>query len=450
MSDTPRRVVDLEEVEPGQYRADWPTVAENILLDLAEGDLTEEERATFNEVLDLLESQGRVTFEALTPAEVEATGGRITRRVAAPRVPARRPKPLPETIRWHNDPIHRAALEMIAHAEGMTRQAGLEYAYLSDRKNGRIAVGVPGGPTAASIWEYLCKSGPAAVKMHYALWLNFYEQGEGRATWVTADVAQLCKYAGYKPHHKGGYKPETKRAVAEAVKALFAVEVRATLTKPGPNGKPAKEMRLSGPLWTRGMEAEQRDVSADLFGWEPVALSYQPGQWFTAEYQKAHQYVGKAAAALLTLDNRYDEWAILIGGYLITLARANGYAPKRIRMETILKRVNLAQDEESKRRKSQYRGKAETALDRLAEKGVIQSWRYTDDDVEDVEDWDDATAVEAYYADSAPIPKDDWRGKMLLIEWPPEREKDKGRLERGKVKAIERSKKRSAKKDTSQ
>jgi hypothetical protein len=109
--------------------------------------------------------------------------------------------------------------------------------------------------------------------------------------------------------------------------------------------------RLRGPIWARGVAAEQRDEYGDLFGsarasarepWEPVTFSYRPGPWFEDEdWRKRNAFVGMVGAGLLGLDSR-DKWALRIGGYYGTLARFNQYAARTISAATVLARTGLA------------------------------------------------------------------------------------------------------------
>lgn len=286
--------------------------------------------------------------------------------------------------------------------------------------------------------EFLAKGGAQLVRCWYALWGRWYQDGESDPSgYVTMDVNQLCSDMGYQKHHKGGFKPESKRKAAEAFNVITNIEMKMIFPHPS---KPGKVIRLSGPLWNRGIKAEEGDIYSDLFGsaredspktWEPVALRYQPGDWFdNPDFKASCKAMGKMSADLLSLDLRYDEWAILIGGYLGTRSRANMYRLTRLRVETILQRVGLAQGNEGWRRAQENKKKFEDAMDRLVEVGVIQGWTYPEISAEEPGDMDDADAIADYAADESAVWRgNEWRRKLVEINWPKEYELDKIRLE---------------------
>lgn len=354
-----------------------------------------------------------------------------------------RAKPLPSQILNPSNNVHRAAIHAFSATENWCKDPldGFAYGLKQEHKHLEITVGLPDGTQADSLWAFLSKAGPPMVKAHYALWGRWYEDGgQIGGEPVIVNIAQFCADLGYTRHHKGGYRREHKQDAVRILEAITAVEMRATFTPPDKGGK---QQRLRGPLWTRGIIAEENDQFGDLFGaaregrhedWEPIAFSYAPGPFFAnTEWRKYNQAVGKIGAGLLRLDNRNDEWALLIGGYLGTLLRMNHYAPLRLRAGTILEKANLAQGKDAERRVTQYREKFERALDRLQEVCVIQSWTWPDVDTQELSDPDDPDAVASYY-DADLLPKGDWRRQIVQINVAMEAETQ--RLKAAQDKAI--------------
>ena len=370
------------------------------------------------------------------------------------RTPRPRTTALPDVFRWKNDNINRLAVEAIAHATDMQPHDGLAYGYPAAAEHLRITFGVPAGPSADTLWECLCQRGAAVVKMHFALWARWYERPDQQSPWVFLNITQACQDAGYTRHHKGGFKPRDKRALWAVLDALTAVQVRGVYAPPHLKAK-GKEAVIPGSLWMRDMNARLQDQYADLYGharegdpetWEPITFAYQPGAWFYhADWEPRNRFVGRASTGLMRLSARCDEWAILMGGYLITQARTGRYARRAITAGVILKRANLGQGKDDARRKKQYQGKFTAALDRLAEVGVIAGWEWANGETADIEDWDDPDAIADYYGDDVPLPPGDWRAQKVIITWPPELEAKGQAMEAKRQKAITRTKRRGGK-----
>ncbi len=302
------------------------------------------------------------------------------------------------------------------------------YQEKTDSKGNKITAlfGVRGGPSAANMGELLAKGGPATVKAWYALWARWCEVGASPTNSVTVQLNDFCDNLGYRKHQKGGHRLENKQEAVRILDAITAVEMLVTLPHTDPKKhKAGKVLRLQGRLWERGLIVEEADYK-DLFGaaqvgspnlWEPVAFRYRPGEWFSdADFRSRHKRIGQIGAGLLRLQNDKDQWAILTGGYLGWQGDANQHAPKRIRAETILQAVGLAQSADAKRRAGETRTKFERALDRLVEVGVIAGWTWPDVDASEPDDFDDFTN---YGPDTSAVwPGGEWRRKMLLVTWP--------------------------------
>lgn len=356
---------------------------------------------------------------------------------------------LPPELLFLNDAIHRGAVTSLAQVAQWGEIKDFAYGIEQTIASASVIIGLPNGERAQNLWEYLRGGGARLVKAHYALWARYYEDVEqGGMRYVMVSVPQFCADIGLKKHSKGGFRPGQKRDALQMLKALTSIEMSVSKVL----GK--KERRIRGPLWARGFEAQERDVYGDLLGaaregsqeeWEPVAFSFAPGPWFEdPEWRRYHSFVGKIGSGLMRLSGDNDQWAILVGGYLGTLGRSNGYQPLRLCVSTILKHSGLAQSEDAKRRAKRNREKLEAALDRLAtpEIGVVRCWRFLDSPT-DEPDMDDANAVAAYGAAEV-YPPGDWRGWIVEIQLP--FEEDEARLKTSKKRAVASAKRRSAKK----
>ena len=284
---------------------------------------------------------------------------RLTQPFTAPGPlhPAPRPKPtkpgsLPEHLEFPCDRIHKGAVEGLSFIERWERRSNFWRGYTPSAKtNGgfSLQMGFRTDPGEA-IWEFLLQRGEAAIKAHYALWTRLYQQTGGEpGRYAVMDIRQFCDDLGYKKHHKGGFRREQKQDAMRLLEALTTVEIAAEYT---PNGEKTATRRLRGELWKRGFIAEEQDRYDDLFGqaregdpslWDPVGFTFEPGPWFRDPvWRRDNQYLGQIGAGLLRLSTHTDQVAIRIGGYLGTLARIGKYRTRRLRVDTLLKRIGLA------------------------------------------------------------------------------------------------------------
>ena len=99
-------------------------------------------------------------------------------------------------------------------------------------------------------------------------------------------MAQFCSNLGDAKQQAD----RCKRRHKQHAMGLLDAHTTAELTVEARVGK--KVDRLHGPTWARGVAAEQRDESSDLFGsaragardpWEPVTFGDRPGPWFEDE-----------------------------------------------------------------------------------------------------------------------------------------------------------------------
>lgn len=360
---------------------------------------------------------------------------------------------LPPVLCFTADNINRAAVTAFSRIAQW--QTGEKYfrGFEQEFKSLKITVSLPNGDQAASLWEFLQRGGAAMVKAHYALWARYYEQvSDGLKVQqdVLVNVNDFCRDLGYAKAVNGGYKVETKRRAMQLLEALTTTEMAATYQVPGTKKGHVKMRRLKGTIWRRGLEAEERDTYEDLFGqvragdpsgWIPEGFSFSPGAWYAdEEWRRYNKFVGKIGAGLMNLRCDRDEWAILIGGYLGTLARVDQYRPRRLKIATILENTGLG--EAIGHRQTQSREKFFRALDRLQEEGVITGWKTEGFDDADV-DPDDLAALEEYSAKD-PYPAGDWRG--WIVEFTFNFAADMHRLETREVKAVAAKTKRARKK----
>jgi len=149
----------------------------------------------------------------------------------------------------------------------------------------------------AELWDFLRERGDAALEAHYALWARCYGATDAEPhKCVMRDVPQFCSDLGHAKQKAGGFKRRDKQHAMRLLDALTTAE----LTVEARVGK--KVNRPHGPIWARGVAAEQRDEYGDLFGSaragardrrEPVAFSYRPEPWFEDEdWRKRNAFVG--------------------------------------------------------------------------------------------------------------------------------------------------------------
>jgi hypothetical protein len=342
-----------------------------------------------------------------------------------------RPAPLPDVVLFHADRIHAGIVEALGRVDewrpghGFWRALSVTESFAYSQ-----VVGFYRDP-GPELWDFLHASGDAAIKAHYALWARCYEETDADPhRWVTLDVSQFCSDLGYAKQKAGGYKTRDKQHAMRVLDALTTAEL-AVAVRPG--------KRLRGPIWARGLAAEQRDEYGDLFGsaragerelWEPVGFTYRPGQWFEDEdWRKRNAFVGMVGIGLLRLDSR-DKWPLRIGGYYGTLARVSGYADRTIRAATVLARTGLAKlgaDHPARQLEA-----FERAHDRLREVGVLKAWEWATERVTEEPDMDDPAAL----AELADYGAGDWRRQSVRLTWPDRLAPEAERLRTAKQRKI--------------
>lgn len=353
------------------------------------------------------------------------------------------------------DNVHRATIAALSCPDKW--QGGESYfkEFAQEMANLKITIGLPNGEKAASVWDFIRRGGAAMVKAHYALWARYYEQVDDGFEMqdVVVNINDFCRDLGYAKATNGGYKPNAKRRAVQLLEALTTAEMSATYQVQGTRKGHTKTRRLKGTIWRRGLEAEEKDTYEDLLGnaragdpqnWVPSGFSFSPGAWYAdKEWRRQNKYVGKIGAGLMQLRVDRDGWAILIGGYLGTLARTGQYRNRRLKIGTILENTGL--DKTIGHRQAQFREKFYRALDRLVEEKIIAGYKTEGFDDSDV-DPEDLNAL-AEYGSRNPFPEGDWRGHIVEFEF--DFAADMHRLETRKTKAIAAKTKCAAKKTES-
>jgi hypothetical protein len=335
-----------------------------------------------------------------------------------------RVQPFGDTILYNSDRVTGAMLRFLAAPGDWEKgvingfDCGRKFAGYKDLA---ITVGIPSSPETEGLGPSLARSGAILVKAYYALWGRWFENtGGAPGDHIPVSINQFCADLGYARAANGGFKIESKAEAARIVEALAAVEIRATYW---PKGKgPAEKdaaTYLRGRVWSC-LLAERGKALTDF--------SFAPGPWFgNPVWRQYNEAVGKIGAGLTHLDNRRDEWAILIGGYVGTLIRTRHYKPVPLRVGTILCAIGKA-SEDTLRRKQRTQDKFERALDRLCTVRVFDHWEYNGTDAAELSDPDDPEEVAAYYGTDA-TPKGDWLKQCLTITLPKEMDKDRERLD---------------------
>jgi hypothetical protein len=345
-----------------------------------------------------------------------------------------------------SDRIHKATVEALAPGAIRTLSPELQerhgvppderfwaaYPFQSGKSGNRIrgVIGFRREPEAA-VWELLQRNPALAVKAHYALWARAYAEAAAETgAFLTRALSRFCDDLGYTRSARGAHRTERKRAAMAALKLLTRLELCGTYAPPHGGVR-----RLRGPLWARGVIEDPDGRYADLFGTAQyddlpqrlsVAFSYSPGSWFFDPiWRKYNPSVARVGEGLLRLSSRdNDKWAVMVGGYIATLARMNGYEPRTIRVAHLLERSGLLQAE--RRNPGRMLDKLERALDRVAEVGVIGGWEYTGDTAEPDMDHSEALAALAEAAEGR-------AEKRIVIRWPAELAARAARLREGRA-----------------
>lgn len=272
----------------------------------------------------------------------------------------------------------RVGLETLSDSGGYAADK-FEAAYVFKLKRGDFegVVGLPYG-TAPKLREALQEMPPLAVKALFALWARLYAELDAPAfgETVTVSVSQFCDDLGYK-RNRGAHEPENRRRAVLVLKALTALEAQVTYQ---PNEEP---LLLSGAIFNRVPLMPEVKGYADVLAPSRAAgangahgaeaFAYGPGAIYgNPEWRALNTSVAFAGEELLKLEagNR-DRWAVLVGGYLVSVARMDGYRKRTLNQKTVAEKTGLSRDAEVHRQVGRMHEKLGKALDRLQEVGFI-------------------------------------------------------------------------------
>ena len=258
------------------------------------------------------------------------------------------------------------------------------------------------------LWNLLERNGALAIKAHYALWARWaHEYPKMEFTpeqTLTLTIPQFCDDLGFK-RYKGQQRRENVEMATSILKLLTSIELICF-------HQPAQEpIEMSGGnIWRRAGLPKELTGFEDAwiktkYGFEDMwmnkAFSYAPGLMFAdAEWQKQRQLNARVGAAFLKLqaDNR-DKYTLKVGGYLVSLARADEYTSTKIRVRTLAERTGLWQVD-GRKNVGRMESKLVSALDKLEAIRVIKSFDYESDE------------KGRYHSG------DHWFNQMLVVTWP--------------------------------
>ncbi len=361
------------------------------------------------------------------------------------RIPAARVAPLPENLKFFNDPIHGVVVFALAGLEAWGPID--EFAFGCRHKkyaNADVTVGIlKKEGNAQQIYDHLCQAGPKLMKAQFLLWARYYEsEGEGGSeSFSTISVPQFCGDLGFKVHTNGGYRTEHKQAADQLLTSMAGISIQ--VEKSLFIEKKLQPFQFEGQLWNIGLKGRTKAASTR---WETVLYRYQPGLFFRdPRWHKLHKHLGKIHSAWARLNNDSDEWAMKIAAYLAVVARNNKLEPKPLRIETILSRAYLAQTDDAKKRPSHILvDRFYPAMDKLVKHGIIKSW--TPMGINTAEpDMNNTESMNAYH-EADVSSKSNSREDMVKIEWP--YEDDQRRLKELKTAHIKPKQKRSVRNAT--
>jgi hypothetical protein len=300
-----------------------------------------------------------------------------------------------------------------------------------------------------TIWQLLEEKGALAVKAQYALWARAFAETDAEFNkFITISVPHFCDDLGFRKK-KRAHTRASKQAAMAVLELLTSLELVMEFQRPQ-----GKMMQLRGPLWTRGIVAEERDGYADLFGanrvpgtralWEPVAFSYAPGPFFANPAWRAYnRNVALIGEGLLKLSTENeDKWAVMVGGYLAILARMNGYRRNTVGVRLLLEKTGLWRVN-GERNPGRMRDKLMRALERIQQVGIIRAWQITRP--ADLFDPNDLSAPQTLAGLSERTRwARDWLSENVLIDWPNGMERRADELRAGRARAINRRATRGA------
>lgn len=364
--------------------------------------------STGGEALALNDQGGLVPIRPVELADLKA---RVKQGLRS-----RRPAPLPELLHLPADLIVRRSFEAFLPGN-MTRETnnmGFFAAYSWGDKPGKRVhtegtIGYEDNP-GEEAWKFTQTRGAMLAKLQLALWARVYAANLNPGEDLELSIVQLCDDLGYK-RKKGGHRRERKIEVGQALRCLWKLQVEA---RPVVQGKTVK---LSGPLWAKGMQLDYED----LFDWVPCVVQFSVGRWFhQPTWRELNKQVATVSAGALQLSTeKGDQAAVFLACcYFATLTRMNGNRPvSRLKAETLADQSGLRQ---TYTRPGRLQEAVERALDRLVEVGVVKSYRLdTVDPCADPDDLGNPETLASLANDGAKVGRH-WLRQVYVIEWPDE------------------------------
>lgn len=207
---------------------------------------------------------------------------------------------------------------------------------------------------------------------------------------ITVDMRELAKAMGYKPHHKGGMKPEHLRAVNIALEHLecfwITITPRANTLEPDLGEYKRKKQQLEHSRQERVLAIMGKDLERTLFGQQyPMRWRIALGEW-VRYFPKSYAHIFRSLVELPAKDG-VNCWAKQIGTELAYLYRQDRTFltesnPQRrnlkpIRISTLLERACLLEEVQKMRLRNHHKRaieRFEQVMDLLQEHGVHHGW----------------------------------------------------------------------------
>lgn len=238
-------------------------------------------------------------------------------------------------------------------------------------------------PPEEYLWKLLERNGALAIKAHYALWARWAQEYPKMdftpAHTLSLTISQFCDDLGFE-QHKGDHRVKNKRTAVALLELLTSIEFLCLHQ----HDNSSIEI-TGGPIWRRAGLPEELHGFENVWSksnhglqnmWVHNAFSYAPGIMFASEaWRKQNRFNARLGAAFLELqtENR-DKYALIVGGYLASLIRADESVPIKISMQTLAEKTGMW-SVDGRNDSFQLENKIVRALGKLIEKEVIKSYK---------------------------------------------------------------------------